>query len=526
MSEGLSLPGRGLPQAPAEISAQQARRVLLASLGITALLYIIPGGEIVGYPLLLLSTFVHEMGHGLSAIAVGGRFIDLQIFADGSGVAVTGTSGGAVSRAAVAAGGLVGPAFASAAGFTLGRRPRIARISVLIGGILTLVAGVVWVRSLVGWLIVLGLAAISLARGDGDPAGPLVAAVAGVPVGAAWPVGVQPRESCFAEGASTGAGFGPSDSAAIADALLLPYWFWGAVCGLVSLLALAYGAWVFLRASLHAPATMGESLEAIGRPSQPVVGVPGWWSGARRLRGSSAVRTPMRSTGGAGVPGFGDPDARLVVLGLAPAAHGANRTGRMFTGDRSGDFLYAALHRAGLANQPTSVSRATGCSCRGVWITAPVRCAPPANKPTAAERDTCAPYLHAELEQLRPPGRAVPGPVRVGGGVGLPRSALAQAGVRAWGGGRGGRADVGRQLPRQPAEHVHRPADPGDVRRGPGHRGCARHPLSAVGRAEGSDVRFGAVTTTPTPLIRARIRVLRALLRPLPTPRCPGGSCC
>ncbi len=102
------------------------------------------------------------------------------------------------------------------------------------------------------------------------------------------------------------------------------------------------------------------------------------------------------------VPGFGDPEARVVLVGLAPAAHGANRTGRMFTGDRSGDWLYAALHRAGLANQPTAVSRDDGLELHGVWITAAVRCAPPGNRPTTDERDRCRPFLERELELLAP----------------------------------------------------------------------------------------------------------------------------
>jgi uracil-DNA glycosylase family 4 len=117
---------------------------------------------------------------------------------------------------------------------------------------------------------------------------------------------------------------------------------------------------------------------------------------ARVKRASFASQTYW----GRPVPGFGDPQARVMVLGLAPAAHGANRTGRIFTGDRSGDWLFASMYRTGYANQPTSVSADDGLRLTDLWVAAAVRCAPPANKPTPDERDRCLPYAREELDLL------------------------------------------------------------------------------------------------------------------------------
>jgi len=155
----------------------------------------------------------------------------------------------------------------------------------------------------------------------------------------------------------------------------------------------------------------------------------------------AAANPPRRYQGqeywGRPLPGFGDPKARVIVLGLAPAAHGGNRTGRVFTGDRSGDWLYAALHRAGFANQAESVHRDDGLRLRDAYVTAVNRCPPPANKPTPAERDNCVPYLVRELGLLES------------------ASVIVTLGSYAWDGALRGLRQLGEETPRPKPRFAH-----------------------------------------------------------------------
>ncbi|HET6963554.1 MAG TPA: uracil-DNA glycosylase [Acidimicrobiales bacterium] len=149
----------------------------------------------------------------------------------------------------------------------------------------------------------------------------------------------------------------------------------------------------------------GRELEALTREIESCRACPRLVAWRERVAGERRASFRDQEYWGRPVGGFGDPGAAIAVVGLAPAAHGANRTGRIFTGDRSGDWLFASMHRVGLANQAASVSRDDGLELYGIWVTASVRCAPPANKPSPAERDRCLPYLEREL--------ALIGPVRV-----------------------------------------------------------------------------------------------------------------
>ena len=255
MSNDVALDGARAASVPGRPAANHARLVFALSVVVTVIVFALPApwGPRIAYPLMLLSTLAHELGHGLTAIAVGGDFESMQMWADGSGVAAWRGGGGAFSQAAVAAGGLVGPALAAMACLILGSGPRGARVCLGALGLLLLVVTIVLVDNLFGRVFIgaIGLFAFAVAL---RAPGPLVQ---GTLVFAA----VQLALSVYSRGdylftptAETAAGPMPSDVAQIAEALLLPYWFWGGACAVFSVVALFAGMTAFLRATRTATA--------------------------------------------------------------------------------------------------------------------------------------------------------------------------------------------------------------------------------------------------------------------------------
>ena len=226
--------------------AERSRLVLLASVGLTALLYTVPYGHYVGYPLMLLSTLAHEMGHGIAALLVGGSFHRFEMWPDGSGVATLSGEMGRLGQAMVAAGGLVGPAVAAALGFTVGRTARGARGALTGLAVILSLALLLVVRNLFGWIfvaVVLAGCVLVVRKATGEVAQLVLIFLA-----------VQLALSVFSRGdylftptAETAAGVMPSDVGQMAAALELPYWFWGLVCGAVSVAVLIYGIRAYWR---------------------------------------------------------------------------------------------------------------------------------------------------------------------------------------------------------------------------------------------------------------------------------------
>lgn len=218
----------------------------MGSVVVTALLYLVPYGEFVAYPLMLLSTLAHEAGHGLAAVLVGGHFFQLSLWADGSGVAHWSAEPGRLRLAVVAAGGLVGPAMAAAVGFALGRRPALSRRALGAVALLLVLALLVLVRGLFGWLFVAFVAVccgLTARYADRE-----VARMVLIFLSVQLALSVFSRaDYLFVAEAATGQGSMPSDTAIIAQALWLPYWFWGLLCGAVSLSVLAYGVRAYWR---------------------------------------------------------------------------------------------------------------------------------------------------------------------------------------------------------------------------------------------------------------------------------------
>ena len=242
------------PTDPGE-RVRRARWVLALSAGITLLLYLVPYGDVLARPLLYLSTLVHELGHGIAAMLVGGTFHKLEMWSDGSGVAWSSASGD-LRHALIAAGGLVGPAFAAAAGFVLARRQRWARAALGAIGLFLVWAMIFKIRTGFGLLVagVVAGASLVVALKAAADWGQLLLGFLSVQLA----LSVFSRgDYLFVERAQTGAGTGLSDSAAIGELIGGPYWFWGGLCAALSLLALVLGGWAMLRGVRRAPPRAG-----------------------------------------------------------------------------------------------------------------------------------------------------------------------------------------------------------------------------------------------------------------------------
>ena len=227
-------------------ASRRAKSALIGSIVVTLVLYLVPGGQFVGYPLVLFSTLVHELGHGLAAIVCGGRFESLQVFANASGVARHTGDLSPLADAIVAAGGLVGPAVVAGLAFALGRNARAARIALGVGAGILLLAGALFVRNTFG-LVFTGLLAAGLAwfaLRQPREVSQLVLVFLAVQLALSV---FSSADYLFTDVAHTGAGVLPSDTAQIATALGGPYWAWGLACGAFSVLVLAAGLWWFWR---------------------------------------------------------------------------------------------------------------------------------------------------------------------------------------------------------------------------------------------------------------------------------------
>ena len=229
------------------LKAQEAAPAFFViSVIVTILLYVVPYGDVIGYPLVLLSTLFHEMGHGIAAVLAGGDFHKFYMWTNGSGVAYSSGVSGAFGRAFVSAGGLVGPAITAAVGLIMARNAKSARVGLIVLGVGLVISEILVVRGLFGLIFVGVFAAICLGLAFKAP--PWVGQLAMVFVCVQLALSVFSRgDYLFTATANTAKGPMPSDVAQMADALWLPYWFWGALCGLISVAALFFGARAFFK---------------------------------------------------------------------------------------------------------------------------------------------------------------------------------------------------------------------------------------------------------------------------------------